>query len=38
MVRSKEDGRVTEVVIMHFDKIPEAKAAAKPKRGRRRRA
>jgi DNA-binding transcriptional ArsR family regulator len=38
MVRSKEDGRVTEVVIMHFDKIPEADAIAKPKRRRGRRS
>jgi DNA-binding transcriptional ArsR family regulator len=32
MVRSKEEGRVTEVVIMHFDKVPEAKATPKRKR------
>lgn len=35
MVRSKEDGRVTEVVIMHFDKVPEAKAPAKRTRRKR---
>jgi DNA-binding transcriptional ArsR family regulator len=36
MVRTKEDGRVTEVVIMHFDKIPESAATTNPKRRRRR--
>jgi DNA-binding transcriptional ArsR family regulator len=38
MVRTAEDGRVTEVVIMHFDKAPaSAKTSkAKPKRRRRR--
>jgi DNA-binding transcriptional ArsR family regulator len=35
MVRTKEEGRVTEVVIMHFDKVPEAKAAPQRKRGKR---
>jgi hypothetical protein len=38
MVRTTEDGRVTEVVIMHFDKIPAGAALAKPKRRRRRAA
>jgi DNA-binding transcriptional ArsR family regulator len=36
MVRTKEDGRVTEVVIMHFDKVPEA--PARPKQRRRRKS
>ena len=35
MVRTKDEGRVTEVVIMHFDKVPEAKAAPQRKRGKR---
>lgn len=35
MVRSKEDGRVTEVVILHFDKTPQAEVSSKTKRRRR---
>jgi DNA-binding transcriptional ArsR family regulator len=38
MVRSKEEGRVTEVVIMHFDKVPEAKPPAPARKRRRRKA